>query len=58
MIRQNREDIHPDFGLKQLKLKRGDVRVKTGKFDCIGLEGQARSIHADQHKPTTRRRKF
>ena len=28
-----------------------------GRFDCVGLEGQMRSIHADQHKLTTRRRK-
>jgi hypothetical protein len=29
-----------------------------GRFYCIRLEGQTRCIHADQHKPTTRRRKF
>ena len=36
-----------DFG-PQLKLKRGDVRVRTmGRFDRISLEGQMRSLHAD-----------
>jgi hypothetical protein len=25
----NRKDMPPDFGLKQLKLKRGDVRIRT-----------------------------
>jgi hypothetical protein len=29
MVRPNRKDIHPDFGLKKLKLKRADVRIKT-----------------------------
>ena len=29
MVWPNRKDIHLDFGLKKLKLKRGDVRVKT-----------------------------
>ena len=44
----NRKDMPRDFGPKQLKLKRGDLRVKTrGGFDCISLEGQMRSLHAD-----------
>jgi hypothetical protein len=29
MVRPNWKDIHPDFGLKKLKLERGDVWVKT-----------------------------
>ena len=29
-VRPNRRDIPSDFGSKQLKLKRGDVRVRTG----------------------------
>jgi len=38
----NRKDMPRDFGPKQLKLKRGDIR-----FDHIILEGQTRSLHAD-----------
>ena len=37
--------------------KRRRMGTDEGRFDCGGLEGQMRSIHADQHKLTTRRRK-
>ena len=40
----NRRDMPRDFGPKQLKLKRGDIRVR---FDRISLEGQTRSLHPD-----------
>ena len=42
-VRLNRRDMPCDFGPKQLKLKRGDVRVRTRG----GLEGQTRCLHAD-----------
>jgi hypothetical protein len=29
MVQPNRKDIIPDSGTKKLKLKRGDIRVKT-----------------------------
>jgi len=45
---RNRKDMPCDLGPKQLKLKRGDVRVRTrGGLTCISLEGQTRSLHAD-----------
>jgi len=45
---RNRKDMPRDLGPKQLKLKRGDVRVKTRRgLTCISLEGQMRSLHAD-----------
>jgi hypothetical protein len=31
-VRPDRNDMPPDFGLKKLKLKRGDVRVTTGEI--------------------------
>jgi hypothetical protein len=37
-----------DYGPKQLKLKKGDDQ---GMFDCISLEGQNRSLHANTKPP-------
>ena len=36
-----------DFGPKQLKMKRGDKGEDQGRFDCISLEGQTKSLHAE-----------
>jgi hypothetical protein len=62
MVWPNRKDIHPDFGLKKLKLKlklkRGDVQVITRGGLTALIWKDMRSVHADQHKPTTQRRKF
>jgi hypothetical protein len=42
---------------KKTGIEKGRHKDKNkGGFDCIGLEGQTRSTHADQHKPTTRRK--
>ena len=48
-VRPNRRDMPSDFRPKQLKLKRGYVRVRTrgGLTALISLEGQTRSLHAD-----------
>ena len=47
-VRPNRKDMPRNLGPKQLKLKRGDVRVRTrGGLAYISLEGQMRSLHAD-----------
>ena len=47
-VRPNRKDMPRDFGPHKLKLKRGDHKGEyQGRFDCISLEGQTRSLNAD-----------
>jgi len=44
----NRRDMPRDFGPKQLKLKRGDIRVRTwGCLTTLVKKGRMRSLHAD-----------
>jgi len=46
-VQPNRRDMPHDFGPKQLKLKRGDIRVRTrgGLTALVGKD--TRSLHAD-----------
>ena len=47
-VRPNRRDMPRDFGPKQLKLKRGDIRVRTwGCLTTLVKKGRMRSLHAD-----------
>jgi hypothetical protein len=53
-LRPNRKDIPRDFGPKQIKLKRGDVRVRT-KGDLTALvwkEGQEVYMLTNMDSPT------
>ena len=56
-IQPNRKHVPCDFGPKQLKLRRDDVRVRT-RVGSTALACKDRSLHADKHGPTTSRRKF
>ena len=44
-VRLNKKDMPRDFGPKQLKVKRGDVRVRT--MGVLTALGQTRSLHFD-----------
>jgi len=47
-VQPNRKEMPRDFGPKQLKKKRDDIRVRTrGGLTALALEGHTRSLHAD-----------
>ena len=51
----------PWLWTEKIEIEKGRHTGKSeGNFDCVGLEGQttSRPIRADQHKPTTKKRKF
>jgi len=58
-VRPNRRDMLHDFGPKQLKLKRDDVRVRTrGGLTALVWKDRREVYMLTNHGPTTSRRKF
>ena len=49
-MRLHRKGMPKDVKLKTLRLKRGDIQVRTrGDFDGCGVEGQERCVPRDKH---------